>query len=116
VSRHQVSPITLLKWYSEDRVRKGADKLTKHMGAKQQGRLDGFFKVQPKSSPDGKKDSKKAAPAGKGTAKGKKRKVCPLARFSARVMGLCRLCRPRTRTVRVHRKEGGNKRWALSIQ
>jgi hypothetical protein len=45
------------------------------MGAKQQGRLDGFFKVQPKS-PDAKKDTKKGALAGKGGAKGKKRKVC----------------------------------------
>lgn len=46
------------------------------MGAKQQGRLDGFFKVQPKSSPDTKKDKKKGATAGKGAVKGKKRKVC----------------------------------------
>jgi hypothetical protein len=78
VSHHQVVLITLLRWHSEDRVRKGADKLTKHMGAKQQGRLDGFFKVQPKSSPDAKKGTKKAASAGKGAGKGKKRKVCRL--------------------------------------
>ena len=77
MSYHRDVLITLLKWCSEDRVRKGADKLTKHMGAKQQGRLDGFFKVQP----DAKKDSKKAAPAGKGVAKGKKRKVCRLLDF-----------------------------------
>ena len=75
MSHHQVVLITLLKWHSEDRVRKGADKLAKQMGAKQQGRLDGFFKVQPKSSPDAKK---KATSAGKGAAKGKKRKVCCL--------------------------------------
>jgi len=53
------------------------------MGAKQQGRLDGFFKVQPKSSPDAKKDTKKGAPAGKAGAKGKKRKVCLLLDFSS---------------------------------
>jgi hypothetical protein len=73
VSDYQIVLITLLKWGSEDRVRKGADKLTKHLGAKQQGRLDGFFKVQPKSSPDAKKGT--TNPAGKGAAKGKKRKV-----------------------------------------
>ena len=84
MSRHRVILITILNWCSEDRVRKGADKLTKHMGAKQQGRLDGFFKVQPKSSPDAKKDTKKAAPAGKSAAKGKKRKVCCLLDFRAR--------------------------------
>jgi hypothetical protein len=76
VSYHRVVLITLLKWCSEDRVRKGADKLAKYLGAKQQGRLDGFFRVQPKSSPDAKKDTKKGAPAAKGSAKGKKRKVC----------------------------------------
>lgn len=32
------------KGFSEDRVRKGADKLSKALGQKQQGRLDGFFK------------------------------------------------------------------------
>jgi len=50
-------------------VRKGAEKLTKFLTAKQQGRLDGFFKVTPKE---------KAPPAkGKGDAKSKgtKRKV-----------------------------------------
>lgn len=40
--------------YSEDRVRKGADKLIKMMNAKQQGRLDGFFTVQAKSDEKGK--------------------------------------------------------------
>lgn len=55
--------------YSEERVRKGAEKLTKHIGAKQQGRLDGFFKAVPKSSPE---------KAGTSGSKGKapKRKVC----------------------------------------
>lgn len=55
---------------SEERVRKGAEKLTKHIGAKQQGRLDGFFKAVPKASPD---KGKKVEPATKG--KGTKRKV-----------------------------------------
>lgn len=32
------------KGFSEDRVRKGAEKLSKALGQKQQGRLDGFFK------------------------------------------------------------------------
>ena len=35
---------------SEDRVRKGADKLRMAMTAKQQGRLDGFFGAPAKSS------------------------------------------------------------------
>lgn len=107
MSHHHVVPIALLRWHSEDRVRKGADKLTKNMVAKQQGRLDGFFKVQPKSSPDAKKDTKKAAAAGKGAAKGKKRKVC--GSISAQVTGLFRLYRWRMRTIRVHRRKRGNK-------
>ncbi|GAA5926386.1 multifunctional nuclease RAD27 [Sporobolomyces koalae] len=36
------------KGFSEDRVRKGADKLKARLSSKQQGRLDGFFTVQPK--------------------------------------------------------------------
>ncbi|KAF8526154.1 PIN domain-like protein [Gautieria morchelliformis] len=65
------------KGFNEERVRKGAEKLTKFLNAKQQGRLDGFFTVKTKSSPGksneatgkglGKKDEK-------GT-KGKKRKA-----------------------------------------
>lgn len=41
---------------SEERVRKGAEKLTKYLNSKQQGRLDGFFTVKPKEkkSPDAK--------------------------------------------------------------
>ncbi|KAJ7650420.1 flap endonuclease 1 [Roridomyces roridus] len=62
------------KGFNEDRVRKGADKLTKFLNSKQQGRLDGFFTVKPKE--------KKAAPSktetkGKGkepAKKGTKRK------------------------------------------
>ncbi|EIM81467.1 PIN domain-like protein [Stereum hirsutum FP-91666 SS1] len=52
------------KGFNEDRVRKGAEKLSKFLNAKQQGRLDGFFTVQPKA-----KES--PAPKGKGAAKGK---------------------------------------------
>ena len=66
---------------SEDRVRKGADKLAKFLNSKQQGRLDGFFTVQPKTSPKKgtSKDSGKGAKGkgkGKADAKGTKRKVC----------------------------------------
>jgi hypothetical protein len=52
-------------------VRKGAEKLTKFLHAKQQGRLDGFFAVKPKTSP-------KSEEKGKGKdekKKGAKRKV-----------------------------------------
>lgn len=64
---------------SEERVRKGAEKLAKFLNAKQQGRLDGFFTAKPKASP--KKSDK---PAEKGKGKGTKRKVCsrvPLGRW-----------------------------------
>jgi flap endonuclease-1 len=58
---------------SEDRVRKGAEKLTKFLNSKQQGRLDGFFTVKPKE----KKSPAKADAKGKGkdAPKGTKRKV-----------------------------------------
>ncbi|KZT25418.1 PIN domain-like protein [Neolentinus lepideus HHB14362 ss-1] len=60
------------KGFNEDRVRKGAEKLQKHLNAKQQGRLDGFFNVKPKTSP-----KKEEATKGKGAkdAKGTKRKI-----------------------------------------
>ncbi|KDQ20824.1 hypothetical protein BOTBODRAFT_26846 [Botryobasidium botryosum FD-172 SS1] len=60
------------KGFNEDRVRKGAEKLSKHLQAKQQGRLDGFFKVTPKS-PDSKTGGKGASKSKAGTtaAKGK---------------------------------------------
>ncbi|WOO83014.1 Flap endonuclease 1 [Vanrija pseudolonga] len=51
------------KGFKEDRVRAGSQKLAKMLAAKQQGRLDGFFKVMPK-----KEDEKKA-----GAAKGKRK-------------------------------------------
>ncbi|KAG8798353.1 Elongation of fatty acids protein 2 [Serendipita sp. 398] len=57
------------KGFNEERVRRGAEKLTKHMNAKQQGRLDGFFKVVPKSSPQ------KEEQATKGKGKATKRKA-----------------------------------------
>jgi flap endonuclease-1 len=62
-------------------VRKGADKLAKFLNSKQQGRLDGFFIVQAKTSPKkgASKDSGKDAKGkgkGKADAKGSKRKVC----------------------------------------
>ena len=36
---------------SEERVKKGAEKLQKYLNAKQQGRLDGFFTVKSKEKP-----------------------------------------------------------------
>jgi flap endonuclease-1 len=62
---------------SEERVRKGAEKLQKFLSAKQQGRLDGFFTVQPKEP----KADKSRVGKGKGTdtkgkdAKGKETKA-----------------------------------------
>ena len=59
-------------------MRKGAEKLSKYLNSKQQGRLDGFFTVQPKTSPKkgSSKDSAKGKGKGKADAKGTKRKVC----------------------------------------
>jgi flap endonuclease-1 len=57
--------------FSEERVRKGADKLQKFLNSKQQGRLDGFFSVKPKEKVSPKKG--KGKPDAK--AKGTKRKV-----------------------------------------
>ncbi|TFK52649.1 PIN domain-like protein [Heliocybe sulcata] len=51
------------KGFNEDRVRKGAEKLQKHLNAKQQGRLDGFFSVKPKTTSPKKEETSK----GKGT-------------------------------------------------
>jgi flap endonuclease-1 len=63
---------SLTDYRSEERVRNGAAKLSKHLNARQQGRLDGFFTVSAKE--------KEAAPAkgkgkGKDESKGTKRKV-----------------------------------------
>ncbi|KAI0632213.1 PIN domain-like protein [Trametes polyzona] len=57
------------KGFNEERVRKGGEKLAKFLNAKQQGRLDGFFSVKPKTSP-AKKDKEE-----KGKGKGTKRKA-----------------------------------------
>ncbi|KAI0657332.1 PIN domain-like protein [Cubamyces menziesii] len=59
------------KGFNEERVRKGGEKLTKFLNAKQQGRLDGFFSVKPKAEP-----AKKDKAEGKGKGRGTKRKVC----------------------------------------
>lgn len=59
---------------SEERVRKGAEKLQKYLNSKQQGRLDGFFTVKPK--PEGSPKKEKGKGEGKGKEKGTKRKVC----------------------------------------
>jgi len=63
--------------YSEERVRKGADKLVKMVSAKQQGRLDGFFKVVPTDGKPkaGAAKGKDAGKAGAKGGKGVKRKV-----------------------------------------
>ncbi|KAI5476333.1 hypothetical protein MNV49_007846 [Pseudohyphozyma bogoriensis] len=62
--------------FNEDRVRKGAEKLKAHLKGKQQGRLDGFFKVLPSEPKDGpgkkrKQGDDKSKDKGK-KAKGKK--------------------------------------------
>ncbi|KAF8922526.1 flap endonuclease 1 [Mucidula mucida] len=51
------------KGFNEERVRKGAEKLTKFLNAKQQGRLDGFFTVKAKE--DTGKKGKETATKGK---------------------------------------------------
>ncbi|ETW81431.1 hypothetical protein HETIRDRAFT_458854 [Heterobasidion irregulare TC 32-1] len=59
------------KGFNEERVRKGAEKLSKFLNAKQQGRLDGFFTVQPKAPSAKNVKGKKADAKG---ATGSKRK------------------------------------------
>ena len=59
---------------SEDRVRKGAEKLAKSQNSKQQGRLDGFFTTTPKTSAP-KKASAKDAKGKNDKGKSTKRKV-----------------------------------------
>ncbi|KAL7414298.1 PIN domain-like protein [Mrakia frigida] len=59
------------KGFSEDRVRAGASKLAKGFNAKQQGRLDSFFKVLPKDPSKEASSSKKKADEKKGGAKRK---------------------------------------------
>lgn len=60
-------------FHSEERVRKGAEKLNKFLNAKQQGRLDGFFTVKAKPPSPKKGDASKGK--GKADGKGTKRKV-----------------------------------------
>lgn len=59
---------------SEERVRRGAEKLSKFLNTKQQGRLDGFFTAKPKTSPAKSKSDEKEKGKTKG-GKGTKRKV-----------------------------------------
>jgi len=59
---------------SEERVRKGAEKLARSLITKQQGRLDGFFSATPKASAP-KKASTKDAKGKDDKRKGTKRKV-----------------------------------------
>lgn len=70
-----------LKINSEDRVRKGAEKLQKFLNTKQQGRLDGFFTASSKPK-EGSTSKTKGSGKGKDTSKekggNKKRKVCCL--------------------------------------
>lgn len=82
------------KGFNEERVRRGAEKLAKGLGAKQQGRLDGFFTAKPKAETEDKgkgkgkangKDAKGKDAKGK-DAKGTKRKVCVLCCY---VLILC---------------------------
>jgi hypothetical protein len=76
---------------SEDRVRKGAEKLQKYINSKQQGRLDGFFTVQPKTSPRRDKDNAdkgKGKTKGKADPKGTKRKVGVSCRYCKRLFAL----------------------------
>jgi hypothetical protein len=63
----------LTRTNSEERVRKGAEKLAKSLNAKQQGRLDGFFTAAPKTSAP--KPSGKNAKGKDDKGKGTKRKV-----------------------------------------
>ncbi|KAG9315948.1 PIN domain-like protein [Chiua virens] len=71
------------KGFNEERVRKGAEKLQKFLNAKQQGRLDGFFKAQPKEPKEDKgkvakskgKETKGKETKGKETKGGAKRKA-----------------------------------------
>lgn len=71
--------LKLLILHSEDRVRKGAEKLQKYLNSKQQGRLDGFFTVKPKEKKSPAKSETKGKGKGKESAatkgKGTKRKV-----------------------------------------
>ena len=75
VSIDMVYPPFSDSWFSEERVRKGAEKLQKYLNSKQQGRLDGFFTVKPKEKAPPAK-GKGADKKGDAKGKGMKRKVC----------------------------------------
>ncbi|KAF9465367.1 PIN domain-like protein [Collybia nuda] len=62
------------KGFSEERVRKGAEKLQKFLNSKQQGRLDGFFTVKPKEKTSPAKGKGKASKSDAAKGKGTKRK------------------------------------------
>jgi flap endonuclease-1 len=47
-AQHRFNYFRLTRRFSEERVRKGAEKLAKFLNVKQQGRLDGFFAAKPK--------------------------------------------------------------------
>jgi hypothetical protein len=72
----QICPYDIFNLYSEERVRKGAEKLQKFLSAKQQGRLDGFFTVKPKDDKgrDAKGDAKGKGKDAKGKGKDAKGK------------------------------------------
>lgn len=67
------------KGFAEDRVRSGAARLQKATKQKQQGRLDGFFKAQPKSSDDTNKSKRKMEDKKTADKAAKKQKTKPAA-------------------------------------
>ena len=72
------------KGFSEDRVKSAAEKLKKNLKTAQQSRLEGFFKVVPKTEEE-KKDAKRKADVKKEEAK-KKQKLETKARKEAKAM------------------------------
>lgn len=72
--REVVADLSGSSFLSEERVRKGAEKLAKFLNAKQQGRLDGFFTVKTKTSPAKSKETQ---------GKEKKRKVLIYSSYQA---------------------------------
>ena len=92
---------------SEERVRKGAEKLQKFLNSKQQGRLDGFFTVKAKEPAAPKAKGKAEDKKGKAGAKGVKRKVCnlfwPLKMFNFSGRGMKRREAPERRQKRSRR-------------
>lgn len=98
------------RFFSEERVRKGAEKLSKFLNAKQQGRLDGFFTVQPKAPSVKNVKGKKVDAKG---AAGSKRKVGVESTFQMPISDL-RSPRPkRAMQVRVRRqrRRSNNRQW-----